>query len=119
MKYREGASGNSSPVSILGQLFIASVQNCETITAKIATHRRNIVPYKRLFLNVESNNYRFVYALLRSVIGPEKLAPLSQPIRFKAKNQSGLCHPRFSAFQEVWLFFTWTCHMALRGRSCC
>ena len=40
----EGASSNSSPISILGQLFIASVQNCETIITKIASDRRNIAP---------------------------------------------------------------------------
>ena len=47
-KYREGASRNSSPISILEQLFIASVQNCEPIITKIASYRRNIVPQKHL-----------------------------------------------------------------------
>ena len=69
MKYREGASSNSSPISILRQLFIASVQNCETIITKIASYRRNIVPQKHL--SCICNHYRFVYASLRSLIGPE------------------------------------------------
>ena len=68
MKYREGASSNSSPISIHGQVFIASVQNCEKIITKIENYRchRNTC-----IVNIESNHYRFVNALLRSVIGPE------------------------------------------------
>ena len=94
MKYREGASSNSFPISILGQLFIASVQNCETIITKIASYRRNIVPQKHL--SCICNHYRFVYASLRSLIGPEN--------SHHSFNQSDSKLKTFANFAREWWF---------------
>ena len=55
-------------------------------------------------LNVKSNPWFHWFALLCSVIGPEKLASISQPIRYKTKTNHDLVARVFPRFRQFACF---------------
>ena len=55
-------------------------------------------------LNVKSNLWFHWFALLCSVIGPEKLASISQPIRYKTKTNHDLVARVFPRFRQFACF---------------
>ena len=74
---------------------------------EISCHRNTCL------VNVESNHYRFVYALLRSVIGPENSHHSFNQFRFKTKTNHDLVtrvFPRFRMFGYFLLgLVVWLC----------